>query len=96
MRPEFATASPLGLAEIVVGFFVALAFDGFGLMVGVEDHSGESTIIALFTPPPGSEHRIEAVGTLARRRFALESSLKPGYGATQRRKCVHMSLLIMR
>jgi hypothetical protein len=58
-----ATASLLGLAEVIVGFFVALAFGWFGLMVGIEDHSGESTIIAFFTPPPGSEHRVEAVGT---------------------------------
>jgi hypothetical protein len=64
-------------------------------MVGVEDHSGESTIIAPFTPPSGPEHRVEAVGTLARRRFAFESSFEPGYGATQRRECVHMSLLLI-
>jgi len=85
----------LWLAEIVVGLFVTLAFDGFRLMVGIEDHSGKSTIIAFFTPPTGSEHRVEAVGTLARRRFAFEGSLDPRYGATQRRECVHMSLLIM-
>ena len=87
--------APLRSGEVVVGLFVALAFDGFGLMIGVKNHSGEGTIIALFTPPPGSEHRVEAVGTLARRRFAFESSLEPRSGATQRRKFVHMSLLIM-
>ena len=89
------TASLLRSAEVVVGLFVALAFDGFGLMVGIEDHSGKSTIIALFTPPPRSEHRVEAVGTLARRRFAFESGLEPGYRAAQSRECVHMTLLIM-
>jgi hypothetical protein len=82
-------------AEIVVGFFVALAFDGFGLMVGIEDHPGECTIIAFFTPPSGSEHRAGTVWTLARRRFAFESGLEPRYRAAQRRKCVHMNLLMM-
>jgi hypothetical protein len=91
-RPQ---ARKFGLAEVVVGLFVALAFDGFGLMVGVENHSGKSTIIAAFTPPPGSEHRVEAVRTLARWRLAFESGLEPRYGAAQRRKCVHVALLIM-
>ena len=83
------------LPEIVVGLFVTLALDGFGLVVGIEDHSGESTIIAIVTPPPGSKHRLEAVGASARRRLAFESSLEPRYRAAERRRCVHMNLLIM-
>jgi hypothetical protein len=85
----------LGSAEIVVGFFVALAFDGFGLVVGIEDHSGKSTIIAIVTPPPGSEHRLVAVRASARRRFALKSGLEPRYRAAKNRRCVHMNLLTM-
>jgi hypothetical protein len=85
----------LGSAEVVVGFFVALAFNRFGLVIGIEDHSGESTIIAIVTPPPGSEHRLEAVGASARRRLAFESSLEPLYRAAERRRCVHMNLLTM-
>jgi hypothetical protein len=77
--------TPLALAEIVVGFFVALAFDGFGLVVGIEDHSGKSTIVAIVTPPPGSEHRLVAVWASARRRLAFESGLKPWYRAAKRR-----------
>jgi hypothetical protein len=50
---------------VVVGFLVALGFDGFGLIVGIEDHIGKSTDITIFAPPPGSEHRVEAMGTLA-------------------------------
>jgi hypothetical protein len=87
--------TPLGLAEIVVGFFVALTLEGFGLVVGIEDHSGESTIIAIVTPPPGSEHRLVAVGASARRRLAFESGLEPRYRAAKNRRCVHMNLLTM-
>jgi hypothetical protein len=85
----------LGLAEIVVGLFVALAFDRFGLVVGVEDHSGESTIVAIVTPPPGSEHRLVAVRASARRRLAFESGLEPRYSAAKNRWGVHMNLLTM-
>jgi hypothetical protein len=85
----------VGSAEIVVGFFVALAFDGFGLVVGIEDHSGKSTIIAIVTPPPGSEHRLVAVRASAGRRLAFESGLEPRYRAAKRRWTVHMNLLIM-
>jgi hypothetical protein len=72
-------------AEIVVGLFVALAFDRFGLVVGIEDHSGKSTIIAIITPPPGSEHRLAAVWALARRRLAFKSGLEPRYRAAKTR-----------
>jgi hypothetical protein len=89
------TASLLGLAEIVVGLFVALAFDRFRLVVGIEDHSRKSTIIAIVTPPPGSEDRLEAVGASARRRLSFESGLEPRYRAAERRRCVHMNLLTM-
>ena len=78
------TASLLGSAEIIVGLFVALAFDGFGLMVGIENHSGKSAIVTIFTPPAGAEHRVETVGTLARWRFAFESGFEPWHGTAER------------
>src|SRR5439155_25854639 len=94
-RGEGSPARKLGLAEVVVGLFVALAFDRFGLVVGIKDHSGESTIIAIVTPPPGSEHRLVAVRASAGRRLALEGGLKPRYRAAKNRWGVHMNLLTM-
>jgi hypothetical protein len=85
--------TPLRSNKVVVGFFVALTLDGFGLVVGIEDHSGESTIIAIITPPPGSEHRLDAMWASARRRLAFESGLEPRYRAAKRRGCVHINLL---
>jgi hypothetical protein len=85
----------LCLAEVVVGLFVALAFNWFGLVVGIEDHSGKGTIIAIVAPPPGSEHRLVAVRASAGRRLAFESGLEPRYRATKNRRCVHMNLLTM-
>jgi hypothetical protein len=71
--------------QIVVGLLVALGLDGFGLIVGIEDHVGKSTDITIFTPPPGTKHWIQAMRALARWRFALKSDLKPRSHASQRR-----------
>jgi hypothetical protein len=71
--------------QIVVGLLVALGLDGFGLIVGIEDHIGEITNIAIITPPPGSEYRVEAMGTFARWRLAFESGFEPRSGARQSR-----------
>jgi hypothetical protein len=54
-----------GSTQVVVGLLVAFGFDGFRLIIGIEDHVGKSTYIAIFTPPPRSEHRVEAMGTIA-------------------------------
>jgi hypothetical protein len=81
-------------AEIVVGLFVALAFDGLGLTISIKDHSGKSTIIAFVTPPTRCKDRLGAMGAMTRRRLTSESGLKSGYGAAEYRKCVHMTLLI--
>jgi len=81
-------------AEIVVGLFVAIAFDGFGLTISIKDHSGKSTIIAFVTPPTRREDWLGAMRAMARRGLTRESSLKSGYGAVENRKCVHMTLLI--
>jgi hypothetical protein len=65
--------------QIVVGLLVAVGFDGLGLMIGIENHIGESRNIAIITPPPGSEHRLQAMGALARRRLAFESGFEAGF-----------------
>ena len=71
--------------QIVVGLLVALGLDGFGLIVGIEDHVGKSTDITIFTPPPGTKHRIQAMRALARWRFAFESRFESSSRASQRR-----------
>jgi hypothetical protein len=71
--------------EVVVGLLVAFGLDGFGLIVGIEDHVGKSTDITIFAPPPGPEHRVEAVGAFARWRLAFESGFEPSPRASQRR-----------
>jgi hypothetical protein len=53
-------------------------------MVGIENHSGKSAIVTIFTPPAGAEHRVETVGTLARWRFAFESGFEPWHGTAER------------
>jgi len=76
------------LTEIVVGLFIALTFDGFGLMVGIENHSGKSAIVTIFTPPAGAKHRGRDSGDMA---FAMEVAfgerLRAGHG-TEERGCV--------
>jgi hypothetical protein len=71
--------------QIVIGLLVAVGFDGLGLVIGIEDHIGKSTDITIIAPPSGSEHRIKAIGTLARWRFAFESGFEPGSRTRQRR-----------
>jgi hypothetical protein len=71
--------------EVVVGLLVAVGFDGFGFIVGIEDHVRKSTDITIFAPPPGSEYWVEAMGTFARWRLAFESGFEPRSGASQRR-----------
>jgi len=51
--------------QIVVGLLVAVGFDRFGLIVGIENHFGKSTYITIFAPPPGSEHRVETMWAFA-------------------------------
>ena len=63
--------------QIVIGLLVAVGFEGLGLVIGIEDHIGKSTDITIIAPPSGSEHRIKAIGTLARWRFAFESGFEP-------------------
>jgi hypothetical protein len=75
----------LGSVEVVVGLLIALGLDGLGLMIGIEDHLGKSTKVAIIAPPPGSEHRFEAIGTFARWRFAFERRFEPRSRASQRR-----------
>jgi hypothetical protein len=48
----------LSSTQVVVGLFVAFGFDGFGLIIGIEDHFGKSTDITVFAPPSGSKHRV--------------------------------------
>jgi hypothetical protein len=72
-------------AQIVVGLLVAFGFDGFRLIVGIEDHIGKSTNITIFAPPPGSKHRVEAMGAFAGWRLAFESGLESRSRASQRR-----------
>ena len=36
-------------------------------MVGVENHSGKSAIVTIFTPPAGAEHRVEMEGAVPAR-----------------------------
>jgi hypothetical protein len=71
--------------QIVVGLLVALGLDGFGLIVGIENHVGKGTDITIFAPPSRAEHWVEAMRALARWRFAFESHLKPRSHASQRR-----------
>jgi hypothetical protein len=71
--------------EIVVGLLVTLGLDGFGLIIGIENHVGKGTDITIFAPPSGTEHRVEAIRALARCGFAFESDLKPRSHASQRR-----------
>ena len=74
-----------GSTQVVVGLFVPFGFDGFGLIIGIEDHVGKSTGITVFAPPSGPKHRLQAMGALARWRFAFESSLETSPRASQRR-----------
>jgi hypothetical protein len=74
----------LRLAKVVVWLLVAVRFAGFGLIVGIEDHTGKSTGITIFTPPAWSEHRSKAVGASAGWRLARESGFEPWYGTTER------------
>jgi len=88
-----------GSAEIVVGFSSRRpsAFDGFGLVVGIEDQFREKhNYCNWVTPPTGSEHRPRSsaghpAGTEARlRERALENR---GIRAAKRRWTVHMNLV---
>jgi hypothetical protein len=78
-------AVQLRSVQVVVRLLVAVRFDGFRLIVRIEDHIRKSTIITIFAPPSRSKHRVEAMGTFARWRFALESGFEPGSRARQRR-----------
>jgi hypothetical protein len=51
--------------QIVVGLLVAIGFDGFGLIVGIENHIRKSTNITIIAPPPWSENRVQAMGACA-------------------------------
>jgi hypothetical protein len=73
----------LGSAQIVVGFLIAVRFDGLGLIIGIENHIGICTDITIIAPPARSEHRRLAMGAIARRRFTVESGFKPRPHASQ-------------
>jgi hypothetical protein len=73
----------LGSAQIVVGLLIAVRFDGLGLIIGIENHIGVRTDITIIAPPARSEHRLLAMGAIARRRFAVESGFKPRPHASQ-------------
>jgi len=75
----------LGSAQIVVGFLIAVRFDGLGLIIGIKNHIGINTDITIIAPPARSEHRLLAMGAIARRRFAVESGFKPRPHASQGR-----------
>jgi hypothetical protein len=68
----------LNLVEVVVGLLVSIGFEGFRLVVGLEDHIGERTTITIIAPPTGSEYGIKAMWAFARWRFAFESGFEPG------------------
>jgi hypothetical protein len=55
---EESGAIQSGSVQVVVRLLVAIGFDGFRLIVGIEDHIRKSTIITIITPPSGSEHRV--------------------------------------
>jgi hypothetical protein len=80
--------------QIVVRLLVTIGFNGFRFIVGIEDHIGKSTNITIIAPPSGSEDRIEAMGTFARWRLALESGFEAGSHARQRRYYGHICLLM--
>jgi hypothetical protein len=44
--------------QIVIGLLVTVGFDGFRLIIGIENHIGKRTDITIFTPPPRPEHRL--------------------------------------
>ena len=69
-------------AQVVVRLLVAVGFDRFRLIVGIEDHIGKSTYITIIAPPPGSKHRVQAMRAFARWRLRLRERLRTEVSCT--------------
>ena len=79
-----------------LGFLVVVGLDRFGLVIGIEDHPGENTNVAVVTPPSGSEHRMPAVRTSARWRLTFESGFEAWDRAIERRWQNHDKMALRR
>jgi hypothetical protein len=70
---------------VVVGLLVVVRLEWLRLVIGIQDHAGKSTSVAIVAPPSGSEHRVVAVGTLARWRLAFKGGFEARSRTVKRR-----------
>jgi hypothetical protein len=77
-RAQASRRARLPSTVVVVALLVVVRFEWLWLIIGIQDHAGKSTNVAIVAPPSGSEHRVVAVRTLARWRLAFKGGFEAG------------------